>query len=88
MASDSTFEKGFLRLGAVLETIPGRRSDALAAYRRVAGNEVAAKRIAVLEVPRVVTETGMSGIEPNSLDPRRLETFQCTHVLSAHFDAN
>jgi hypothetical protein len=55
---------------------PGRRAEALEAYRRAAGSsEFAAKRVAVLEVPREVTLTGVTGIEKGSLDPRRLEPF-------------
>jgi tetratricopeptide (TPR) repeat protein len=54
--ADSSFEKGFVRCGSALEAMPGRRSEALEAYRKVAGSsEFAAKRVAVLEVPRVVT---------------------------------
>jgi tetratricopeptide (TPR) repeat protein len=75
VAADPTFEKAHVRCGSALERIPGRRADALAAYRRVAGNELAQPRIAVLEVPRVVGEEGVSGIEQGSLDPRRMRPF-------------
>jgi tetratricopeptide (TPR) repeat protein len=74
--ADSTFEKGFVRCGAALEAMSGRRAEALEAYRRAAGSsEVAAKRVKVLEVPREVTLAGVTGIENGSLDPRQLEPF-------------
>jgi hypothetical protein len=74
--ADCTFQKGVLRCGAALEAMPGRRAEALELYRRIAGcSEFAAARVRVLEVPREVTETGISGMEPGSVDPRLLKPF-------------
>jgi tetratricopeptide (TPR) repeat protein len=75
-AAVPTFERGHVRCGAALEMMPGRRTEALEAYRRAENNEQAAKRIAVLEVPIVVTERGVEGIEQGSLDPRRMQPFR------------
>jgi hypothetical protein len=76
VAADATFEKGHVRCGAALERTPGRRADALAAYQRAEESEVAKKRIAVLEVPRVVGPEGVSGIEKGSLDLRNMAPFE------------
>jgi hypothetical protein len=65
-----------VRCGAALERMPGRRADALAAYRRAPDNEAASKRVAVLEVARVVGAEGVSGVEKRSLDPRRMSPFE------------
>jgi hypothetical protein len=82
VAADNTFEKGHARCGAALERMPGRRRDALAAYRRAGGNEAAKERIAVLQVERVVGEEGVAGIEEGSLDPRQMR-----HFANAYFYA-
>jgi hypothetical protein len=70
VAQDQTFEKGFLRLGAAYEAL-NRRAEALEAYRRVSTNEVAAKRIAVLEAPPIMVKAeGLVGVPEGSLDLR------------------
>jgi hypothetical protein len=76
IAEDETCEKAWLRLGTALEASPGKRKDALEAYRRIRSNVVAAERIAVLEAPRVeVTTEGLTGVK-GSVDPRSLAPFR------------
>jgi tetratricopeptide (TPR) repeat protein len=73
---DETFEKAWLRLGAALEASPGGRKEAVEAYRRVSSNEVAAKRIAALEAPRIeVTTEGLMGVRDGSLDLDTLKIY-------------
>jgi tetratricopeptide (TPR) repeat protein len=74
--ADPTFEKGFLRLGMALEAMAAP-AEALATYRRIRSNEVAAKRIAALQPPPVtVTTEGLSGVRDGSLDLDSLETYE------------
>jgi hypothetical protein len=76
VTEDDTFEKGWTRLGAALEAL-NLRVEALAAYRRISTNELAAKRIAALEAPLVVvTAEGLSGVPEGSLNPARFARFE------------
>jgi tetratricopeptide (TPR) repeat protein len=83
IAEDETFEKAHLRLGAALEKVSGSRTEALRAYERVANNEVAMRRIAVLQVPIKVTAGGVVGVEEGSLDVRHMPRYDCATAFFA-----
>jgi hypothetical protein len=83
LKEDDTFEKAWLRLGAALEASPGRRAEALDAYREISSNPVAAARIAALtetETPVVITTEGLTGLPERSIHTNYLAL--CLNPLS------